>query len=92
MLLWVGCLAGALEDKEYQAKLAAAGFTEIQIEPTRVYRAEDALSFLIDKGFNVDAVAPLVDEKFMSAFIRARKPLSNYEIRSTKYDADGRHP
>jgi ubiquinone/menaquinone biosynthesis C-methylase UbiE len=74
MLLWVGCLAGALEDKEYQAKLASAGYTQIEIKPTRIYRTEDALSFLIDKGFNVDAVAPLVDEKFMSAFIRARKP------------------
>jgi arsenite methyltransferase len=74
VLLWVGCVAGALEEKEYEAKLASAGFSEIQIEPTRIYRTEDALSFLIDKGFNVDALAPLIDEKFMSAFIRARKP------------------
>jgi arsenite methyltransferase len=74
VLLWAGCVPGALEEKEYQAKLASAGFSEIEIEPTRIYRTEDALSFLIDKGFNVDAVAPLVDDKFMSAFIRARKP------------------
>jgi arsenite methyltransferase len=73
VLLWVGCVAGALEEKEYQSKLASAGFDEIEIEPTRIYRAEDALSFLIDKGFNVDVMAPLVDDKFMSAFIRARK-------------------
>jgi len=74
ILLWVGCVAGALEEREYRAKLAAAGFSQIEIEPTRIYRAEDALSFLIEKGFNVNAVAPLVDGKFMSAFIHARKP------------------
>jgi arsenite methyltransferase len=74
VLLWVGCVAGALQDKEYQEKLASAGFSQIEIEPTRIYRTEDALSFLVDKGFNVDAMAPLVDGKFMSAFIRARKP------------------
>jgi hypothetical protein len=76
MLLWVGCVAGALEDNEYRSKLAAAGFEDIGIEPTRVYRSEDALSFLTDKGIDVDKIGPLVDEKFMSAFVRASKPLS----------------
>jgi SAM-dependent methyltransferase len=74
MLLWVGCVAGALDEREYQAKLAAAGFESIGVEPTRIYRAEDALSFLVDKGIDVEKVGPLVDGKFMSAFIRATKP------------------
>jgi arsenite methyltransferase len=76
ILLWVGCVAGALEEKEYRTKLVAAGFEDIDIEPTRIYRAEDAMSFLQDQGIDVAAIAPQVDEKFMSAFIRARKPLS----------------
>ena len=75
MLLWVGCVAGALEENEYRSKLAAAGFESIGIEPTRIYRAEDALSFLTDKGIDVAKVGPLVDGKFMSAFVRARKPV-----------------
>jgi SAM-dependent methyltransferase len=75
ILLWVGCVAGALDQDEYRAKLAAAGFASIGIEPTRVYRAEDALSFLADKGIDVAAIGPLVDGKFMSAFVRARKPV-----------------
>jgi arsenite methyltransferase len=75
VLLWVGCVAGALEDKEYRAKLAHAGFEGIDIEPTRVYRIQEAMSFLKDKGIDVEAIAPHVDEKFMSAFIRARKPV-----------------
>jgi SAM-dependent methyltransferase len=74
MLLWVGCIAGALEEREYAAKLAQAGFTGISIEPTRVYSIEDARYFLVEAGIDVDAVAPLVDGKFMSAFIRATKP------------------
>jgi len=74
MLLWVGCIAGALEESEYRAKLASAGFGSIGIEPTRVYRAGDALSFLADKGIDVAAVGPLVDGKFMSAFVRAKRP------------------
>ena len=74
VLLWVGCLAGALEDSEYQAKLASAGFEAIGVEPTRVYRVEDARAFLSGKGLDVDTIAPLVDGKFFSAFIRARKP------------------
>ena len=76
MLLWVGCIAGALEDSEYSAKLAAAGFANIGIEPTRIYSLEDARSFLNTEGLDVDALAPQVEGKFMSAFIRARKPLA----------------
>ena len=75
ILLWAGCIAGALEDKEYEAKLAAAGFEEIDIEPTRMYTGEDVTSFLKDKGFEVEALVPQVEGKFMSAFIRARKPI-----------------
>jgi len=72
--LWVGCIAGAMEESEYRAKLASAGFVEIEIEPTRVYTVEDARQFLTAEGIDVDAVAPLVEGKFASAFIRARKP------------------
>ena len=74
MLLWVGCIAGALQDSEYAAKLAQAGFDGIGIEPTRVYSIEDARSFLSGQGVDVDAMAPAVEGKFMSAFIRANKP------------------
>ena len=74
VLLWVGCLAGALEESDYRAKLAAAGFAEIGVEPTRVYCVADARAFLANQGLDVDAIAPLVDGKFFSAFIRARKP------------------
>jgi 2-polyprenyl-3-methyl-5-hydroxy-6-metoxy-1,4-benzoquinol methylase len=76
MLLWVGCIAGALEDDEYIAKLAGAGFENIGIEPTRIYDVEDARSFLSGQGLDVDAIAPQVQGKFMSAFIRATKPAS----------------
>jgi SAM-dependent methyltransferase len=74
MLLWVGCIAGALDENDYRMKLAAAGFEAIGIEPTRVYRVEDAREFLISKGADVDAIAPAVDGKFLSAFVRAVKP------------------
>jgi len=74
VLLWVGCVAGALEESEYRGKLASAGFIEIEVEPTRVYRVEDAREFLCQKGLDVDALAPQVDGKFMSAFVRATKP------------------
>jgi SAM-dependent methyltransferase len=74
ILLWVGCIAGALDENEYRAKLAAAGFDAIGIEPTRIYRVDDAREFLTSKGLDVDAIAKSVDGKFMSAFIRARKP------------------
>jgi arsenite methyltransferase len=76
MLLWVGCVAGALEEGEYRAKLGAAGFEAIEIEPTRIYRAEDAREFLSEKGLDVDSLAPQVDGKFLSAFVRAAKPLA----------------
>ena len=72
--LWIGCVAGALEEQEYRAKLAKAGFEGIEVEPTRVYRVEDARDFLAGSGIDADAVAPQVDGKFMSAFIRAHKP------------------
>ena len=72
--LWVGCVAGALEESEYRAKLGAAGFAEIEIEPTRVYSIEDARHFLTAKGIDVEAIAPHVEGKFASAFIRAKKP------------------
>lgn len=74
MLLWVGCIAGALQDAEYAAKLQSAGFTGVDIEPTRVYNIEDARTFLSGQGLDVDALAPQVEGKFMSAFVRARKP------------------
>jgi SAM-dependent methyltransferase len=83
MLLWVGCIAGALEEREYAAKLAQAGFGEISIEPTRVYSIEDARSFLVEAALDVDTIAPLVEGKFMSAFIRATKPGGNAD-RPTK--------
>jgi len=75
VLLWVGCIAGALEENEYRSKLAAAGFEDIRIEATRIYRLDDARSFLSGQGIDVDAIAPEVDGKFMSAFVRAAKPL-----------------
>jgi arsenite methyltransferase len=74
VLLWVGCVAGALEENEYRAKLAAAGFETIEVEPTRIYRIEDAREFLSGQNIDVDAIAPQVDGKFMSAFVRAVKP------------------
>ena len=74
VMLWVGCVAGALQDSEYAAKLAEAGFEAIDIEPTRIYRVEDARAFLTAEGIDVDAIAPQVDGKFMSAFVRATKP------------------
>ena len=74
LLLWAGCIAGALEENEYREKLAAAGYTDIGIEPTRIYKSGDVLSLLEEKGFDVSEIAPVIDGKFMSAFIRARKP------------------
>jgi arsenite methyltransferase len=73
--LWIGCVAGALEELDYRAKLAAAGFSEIDLEPTRIYKAEDARGFLASAGVDADRIAPLIDGRFMSAFVRARKPL-----------------
>jgi 2-polyprenyl-3-methyl-5-hydroxy-6-metoxy-1,4-benzoquinol methylase len=74
MLLWAGCVSGALEENEYRAKLEAAGFEGIGIEPTRIYRAEDARSFLAGRNFDIEAMAPQLEGKFMSAFVRATKP------------------
>jgi arsenite methyltransferase len=79
VLLWVGCVAGALDETEYREKLAAAGFEKVEIEPTRVYRVEDAREFLSAEGVDVDAIAPQVDEKFMSAFVKAVKPSNSGE-------------
>ncbi len=73
---WVGCVAGALQDSEYEAKLQGAGFEAISIEPTRVYKIADAREFLSGQGIDVDTIAGEVDEKFRSAFIRATKPLA----------------
>jgi SAM-dependent methyltransferase len=74
MELWVGCVAGALSDDEYAAKLAGAGFENVGIEPTRVYSIEDARGFLSGRGLNVDALVTEVEGKFISAFVRASKP------------------
>ena len=74
VLLWVGCIAGALEENDYRAKLSAAGFENIDLEPTRIYRIDDARTFLEGHGIDVDKVAPQIDGKFMSAFVRATKP------------------
>ena len=73
MLLWVGCIAGALEESEYIAKLTGAGFEDATVEPTRVYSVEDARQFLVEAGVDVDAIAPQVNNKFFGAFIRANK-------------------
>jgi arsenite methyltransferase len=75
VLLWVGCIAGALAEGDYRSKLASAGFEQIDVEPTRIYRVEDAREFLSGQGFDVDVLAPQVDGKFLSAFIRAVKPM-----------------
>ena len=74
MELWVGCIAGALEENDYVSKLRAAGFTDVELEPWRVYHVEDARAFLTDSGLDVDRLAPQVEGRFASAFIRARKP------------------
>ena len=74
MELWVGCVAGALSDAEYQQKLAAAGFQSIDIEATRVYNIDDAREFLKAAGIDAEAIAPQVQDKFISAFVRATKP------------------
>ena len=73
VLLWVGCVAGALEENDYRNKLSSAGFEDIEIEPTRIYRVEDAREFLSGQGIDVGSLATQVDAKFMSAFVRAVK-------------------
>jgi arsenite methyltransferase len=74
VLLWVGCIAGALKDTEYVSTLSKAGFESVEIEPTRIYNVEDARTFLTSEGVDVDAIAPQIEGKFMSAFVRATKP------------------
>ena len=86
--LWIGCIAGALRDSDYRAKLAAAGFEGIGIEPTRVYDVEDARQFLAAQGIDVDAIAPQIAGKFMSAFIRARKPTGCCSSRAAEQSAE----
>jgi arsenite methyltransferase len=76
IMLWVGCVAGALHETEYREKLAVAGFEKIEVEPTRIYGIEDARKFLSAEGIDANAIAPSVEGKFMSAFIRATKPLA----------------
>jgi arsenite methyltransferase len=77
VLAWVGCIAGALEQDDYRAKLQRVGFDQVDLEPTRIYRVEDAREFLSGQGIDVDKIAPQVDGKFMSAFVRAVKPQSS---------------
>ena len=74
MELWVGCIAGALEETEYAAKLRAAGFDDVEVEPWRIYKIDDARAFLTESGVDVDRLAPEVEDRFASAFVRARKP------------------
>jgi arsenite methyltransferase len=76
MELWVGCVAGALQDSDYVSKLTAAGFEQVSIEPTRVYKLEDARQFLSAQGVDADSIAAEVEGRFFSAFIRATKPVS----------------
>jgi arsenite methyltransferase len=74
VLLWAGCVAGALEENEYRSKLAGAGFEQVEIEPTRIYRAEDAGEWLKAKGVDLDGMAAEIEGKFMSALVKAVKP------------------
>jgi hypothetical protein len=74
MELWVGCVAGALGEDEFAAKLRAAGFADVEVEPWRIYQVEDARAFLTEAGLDVDALASQVDGRVASAFIRGRKP------------------
>jgi len=76
MELWVGCIAGALEEQDYGAKLRAAGFADVEVEPWRIYKIDDARAFLTETGVNVDDLAPQVEGKFASAFVRATKPVA----------------
>ena len=74
MELWVGCVAGALEESEYASKLRTAGFADVHVEPWRIYKIDDARAFLTESGVDIDRLAPQVEDKFASAFVRARKP------------------
>jgi SAM-dependent methyltransferase len=77
VLAWVGCIAGALDEDDYRAKLTDAGFEHVEVEPTRIYKTADARDFLASAGIDADALAPQVDGKFLSAFIRATKPVAS---------------
>jgi SAM-dependent methyltransferase len=81
--LWIGCVAGALEESEYRARLLGAGFEQVDLEPTRIYRAADATDFFERANLDVEKIAPLIDGKFMSAFVRARKP-AHPRLRDTR--------
>ena len=74
--LWIGCVAGAPGEEEYRRKLANVGFEEIDLEPTRIYHVEDAREFLTGRGIDVDTIALQMEGKFMSAFVRACKPVT----------------
>ena len=74
MELWAGCVAGALEDSEYRLKLANAGFEAIEVEATRVHQVDEARQFLAGAGLDVEAIASQIEGKFVSAFVRAKKP------------------
>jgi hypothetical protein len=76
MELWVGCIAGALEENEYAARLRTAGFTDVEVEPWRIYTIDDARAFLTETGVDADGVADQVDGRFASAFVRGSKPAS----------------
>jgi hypothetical protein len=87
-LLWAGCVAGALDENEYRAKLAAAGFEQITIEPTRVYSIEDARKSFEGSGLDLEAIASEVEGKFISGFVRGVKPLATVPQLSTKAAAE----
>jgi arsenite methyltransferase len=75
MELWIGCVAGALEEQEFKSIMLSTGFTDVEIEPTRIYQVDDARAFLEGSGLNVEAVATAIEGKFMGAFVRGRKPV-----------------
>jgi hypothetical protein len=83
MELWVGCIAGALEESDYRARLTTAGFEQVDLEPTRIYRAEDAREFLEEGGLASPELVQQVDGRFMSAFVRATKPVAKACCAST---------
>jgi SAM-dependent methyltransferase len=76
MELWIGCIAGALSEREYTAKLQSAGFSDVEVEPWRIYQLDDARAFLAEGQLDVERLAPEVEGKFASAFVRARKPIA----------------
>jgi arsenite methyltransferase len=92
VMLWAGCVAGALDEDEYRSKLASAGFENIEIEPTRIYRVEDAREFLAGQHVDIDAIAEQVDGKFLSAFVRAVKPVDSAANGSGESSAARRRP